>query len=246
MPSVPDTCTLDGCGRPRRKRGLCNNHYSQVQRGTLKVEGITFPPCTSPDCHGTAYARGLCYNHWQRDRSTGKFATNNTRRCSVEDCARIHHSEGLCKKHYDQRKNAGRKDQQVARIQRWVQDNPDRARASRAAYRAKNKDKLRKHNKVYIANNPQVAERSRKNYRARKYAAFVESFTSEDVIALYGTNCHICLEPIDMDAPRHPGDPGWELGYHDEHVIPLAKGGLHSLDNVRPSHGLCNLRKGAR
>jgi 5-methylcytosine-specific restriction endonuclease McrA len=47
-----------------------------------------------------------------------------------------------------------------------------------------------------------------------------------------------------MDAPRRIGVPGWSKGLHVEHVIALANGGLHSLDNCRPAHGICNVRKG--
>ncbi len=31
---------------------------------------------------------------------------------------------------------------------------------------------------------------------------------------------------------------------HQDHVVPLSKGGTHSLDNVVPSCRDCNLRKG--
>lgn len=31
-----------------------------------------------------------------------------------------------------------------------------------------------------------------------------------------------------------------------DHIVPLARGGSHSADNVQSAHLLCNLRKGAR
>jgi len=47
--------------------------------------------------------------------------------------------------------------------------------------------------------------------------------------------CHICTEGIaSLD------------DLHFDHVIPLSKGGPHAAENIRPSHALCNLRKGAR
>lgn len=71
------------------------------------------------------------------------------------------------------------------------------------------------------------------------------NYSEQDVLNTYGTNCHICLEPIDLSAPRKCGDEGWERGLHIDHVYPLSKGGSDSLDNVRPSHGQCNVRKWA-
>jgi len=32
---------------------------------------------------------------------------------------------------------------------------------------------------------------------------------------------------------------------HIDHLVPLAKGGSDTLENVRPAHGICNLRKWA-
>ena len=31
-----------------------------------------------------------------------------------------------------------------------------------------------------------------------------------------------------------------------DHVIPLARGGTHSNDNIRPAHAKCNLRKSSK
>ena len=49
-----------------------------------------------------------------------------------------------------------------------------------------------------------------------------------------------------MSAPRKCGLPGWQNGLHIEHVIDLALGGLDTLENVRPSHAVCNLKKNPR
>lgn len=68
-------------------------------------------------------------------------------------------------------------------------------------------------------------------------------FSASTVIFTYGTICHLCNGEVDLDAPRQPGLPGWEMGLHVDHVIPLSKGGDDTLENVRPSHGKCNIRK---
>lgn len=47
--------------------------------------------------------------------------------------------------------------------------------------------------------------------------------------------CYICLKPL---------LPDQELEY--DHVIPLARHGTHTEDNIRLTHGVCNRRKNAK
>ena len=52
--------------------------------------------------------------------------------------------------------------------------------------------------------------------------------------------CQICTEPVDQEV-AWPDDKFPTL----DHVIPLARGGLHVPENLQCAHLLCNLRKGA-
>lgn len=70
-----------------------------------------------------------------------------------------------------------------------------------------------------------------------------DHYSANTVLLTYGTDCHLCGGAIDLDAPRTPGKPGWEKSLHIDHVMPLSKGGDDTLENVRPSHGKCNIRK---
>lgn len=81
--------------------------------------------------------------------------------------------------------------------------------------------------------------------RAAKRVHSKKKFPRELVIDTYGDLCHICSETIDLDAPSLVGQPGWELSYHPDHVVPLSKGGADELDNIRPAHAYCNQRKWA-
>lgn len=103
---------------------------------------------------------------------------------------------------------------------RWVKENP-----------VKHKELIRKHSHIR---------------RARLLGNESEPYTEQEVLELYGTDCHICNEPIDLQANRRAGQDGWEKGLHIDHVIPILKGGPDTLENVRPSHGLCNISKGAK
>jgi hypothetical protein len=134
--------------------------------------------------------------------------------------------------------------------------------ANNARYRAAHPPKPKKPKsqpKIYPRNPEKANESSRKSRakypekrrelvrkrRALKKSLPHERFYEKDVLARWGTNCHICNEPIDFDAPRRTGWAGWERGLQLDHVIPIKKGGPDTLENVKPAHGICNLRKHA-
>jgi 5-methylcytosine-specific restriction endonuclease McrA len=96
--------------------------------------------------------------------------------------------------------------------------------------RVRDKEKISLLRKIGRANNPHMRK---------------SKFTMEEVVAVYGTDCYHCGEPIDFNAARLTGAPGWERGYHSDHLIPLSKNGPDELDNIRPSHGRCNVKKWA-
>jgi 5-methylcytosine-specific restriction endonuclease McrA len=86
----------------------------------------------------------------------------------------------------------------------------------------------------------------RRNRRARKKSVESDKYLESDILHIYGIECHICQETIDLSAPKKVGTTGWEKGLHLDHVIPLSKGGSDTVDNVRPAHGICNVRKSHR
>lgn len=143
----------------------------------------------------------------------------------------------------------------------WRIANPERYKEAQQKSAIKHRAKKRIYNANWSASNkelhrqmiadwqkrnPESKRRSANKRRAKVMATRHELYTEQQVIEKYGTNCHLCHLPIDFDAPRRVGRNGWEKGLHIEHLVPIDKGGPDILDNVRPSHGLCNLRKGAR
>ena len=97
----------------------------------------------------------------------------------------------------------------------------------------------------YRAAHPEIMAKHQRNYRARKRNAPSELYTTQQILDIYGSDCHICLEPIDLTAPRINHQFGWQKGLHLDHVIPISKGGEDMISNIKPSHAVCNLRKHA-
>jgi hypothetical protein len=53
--------------------------------------------------------------------------------------------------------------------------------------------------------------------------------------------CHLCDDFVDMALPRTLG-----LGATVDHLLPISKGGLDIMENVKLAHWSCNRRKGNR
>ena len=111
---------------------------------------------------------------------------------------------------------------------KWKQANPEIAHAN-----------ARKQYQAWVSRHPGLsAEQGRKRQqtrRARKKQVFVEEINPAVVFERAGGRCGVCKEPIDKTKP-----------WHVDHIIPLAKGGVHSYGNVQPAHARCNLQKGAK
>ena len=127
----------------------------------------------------------------------------------------------------------------------WREHNPDKFKNSLRANYLKNKEKRLQDARSWRQNNKEAKREYNRRRKSLLRNATAESFTDADVLAKYGVICHICLEEIDLAAPRWTGQKGWERGLHIDHVIPISKNGPHSINNVKPSHGLCNVIKNA-
>jgi len=121
----------------------------------------------------------------------------------------------------------------------------------RAAIRYKNfteeqKAQHRERNRMYKAANPDKFAGYERKRRALKNSLEHSEYTIEDVLNKYGSICYICQKEIDLSAPSRTGRKGWEKGLHIDHYVAIANGGADTLENVRPSHGLCNTIKNKR
>lgn len=62
-----------------------------------------------------------------------------------------------------------------------------------------------------------------------------------DLLARDGPTCHLCSESVDPDL-RSPHPRSGTV----DHLVPIALGGSHSLDNVRLAHRSCNISRGTK
>ena len=122
-------------------------------------------------------------------------------------------------------------------------------RAQAAEYRrqqvAKDPEKFKRQEKEWKKRNPHKKPNSGRD-RAKKKGVEYKYYTRQQVFDRDGYDCYLCGDPTDLTAPHVRGQPGWETYPHIEHVIPLAKGGIDTLDNVKVAHAKCNIDKGVK
>lgn len=140
---------------------------------------------------------------------------------------------------------AANRERLVEQKRQWRRENPD----YQGQWRSRNRDQVAIYNRQWHeAHRGERADygRSRRQAdpayfrlsnarrRALKRAATVQPFTAADLTAYY--------EARGLDACVYCGGPH----EHDDHVIPLARGGHHAIWNLVPACAACNCSKGAK
>jgi 5-methylcytosine-specific restriction endonuclease McrA len=115
------------------------------------------------------------------------------------------------------------------------------------AWQKKNKDKTKQYRKKYAASakGKETYKKAAQRRRERISVNGKERWSLDEFLRRYAiVLCVECGDAIDLSAPRHAGSKGWERGLQIDHKIAIAEGGTDTLDNLSPTHGLCNLKKG--
>lgn len=140
----------------------------------------------------------------------------------------------------------------------YRRDNPEKIIEMRSTYRKNNLEKIRAASRRKYwedpesrrafqrqnrKDNPDYLREANRRRRAKLRDIPSERYSDQDILDKFGTLCHLCLGEIDLDAPRWTGFLGWERGLHLDHVVPISRGGSDLIENIRPSHGICNVKK---
>jgi 5-methylcytosine-specific restriction endonuclease McrA len=114
------------------------------------------------------------------------------------------------------------RDKERDRIAQWRADHPEAWKAARSKAQKSARGKA-------------TAALSKKTRRAREEGTRTGTISVKGVYLRYGMRCSICDKPIEL-----------QVEATIDHVVPLARGGTHTEDNLRPAHRRCNAWKGDR
>lgn len=127
------------------------------------------------------------------------------------------------------------KDRAKKRIYQWAKDNAARVQANHREWQDKNRDKMREIMKRHYAASPgryrNYAREAEFRRRTREKQGRVGRADYQLVILMSNGNCGICAKEVARE----------DLSY--DHIIPISKGGAHSLENLQLAHVYCNKRK---
>jgi hypothetical protein len=68
------SCTLDGCKRAYRAKGLCFFHYKKWRRSELESRPSRYDTCGKEGCKKKVVGHGLCQEHFDAWKSSRKSA----------------------------------------------------------------------------------------------------------------------------------------------------------------------------
>jgi hypothetical protein len=65
-------CSVAGCKRAYRAKGLCFFHYRKWRRGELEGRPRRYNTCSKPDCKKKVAGHGLCQEHYDAWKKKAK------------------------------------------------------------------------------------------------------------------------------------------------------------------------------
>lgn len=204
MTNLGKLCSVDGCARPSRSKSMCKRHYDEQHRAARVAK------------EGEALR-----DHRRRYYADNKDAFRRRR----QKFAKAHPN-------YYRDIYQDRKEPVKARARAWLKANPERARATHAAYYRANGEDIRRKVNLYRQANPDAVKNLKANYRARKRKAD-GSHTEAEIARLLVKQrgrCACCKIKLNGQ-------------FHRDHRTPLTMGGSNRIENIQLTCPTCNLQK---
>jgi 5-methylcytosine-specific restriction endonuclease McrA len=212
------TCSLDGCGRIHRARGLCASHYNAQHSPNTKA----WWPCSACGklvwkfSSANAKRRVVCSDRCKYMITWGKYRSASQE--LVGPVPRPRRERPTARPH--RRMFARLVSGQCRQCDAWFLDYPE-GKARRVS--------------------PYCSRRCRRRAQRHSRSRFLIRDKARQ--ALYKRDqwvCQLCFTAVDPDLDIMDN---WAASL--DHIIPQSKGGTHTPDNLRLAHRWCNSAQGA-
>jgi 5-methylcytosine-specific restriction endonuclease McrA len=232
------TCVWDGCDRRPTKRGYCDRCYKRARKtgaldldpryGTCRYCGVRLiagragpVPTQCAECAETRRREGM-YATWRAQREAAFQTTRRWATCA--DCGEQFERNIRDTKSFQCK--PCRAAAKAEWLRQWAERHPAKAHASKRKWLEANREYM-----YWRAHRRRVLARS----------AEADKFARADIFERDGWACQICGLHLDPSV-KFPSNDSPSI----DHIIPIALGGTHTLDNVQAACMGCNRRKGGR
>jgi 5-methylcytosine-specific restriction endonuclease McrA len=110
----------------------------------------------------------------------------------------------------------------------YYEENKPMLLDKQSSYRKSNPEKVKEQFDAWRANSPEVVKANSKKRKARMRGAGIKKITPKEIKNLLAQKCFYCQQ---NDATQI------------DHVVPVARGGTHSIGNLLPACTSCNSSK---
>ncbi len=226
-------CDVEGCERKHRARGLCSSHYNQQHQPDRHKPATTQcvacgTPVSKRGSRGKRY-RPTCSTMCRYYLQFGEWQSSTWVQPAWPQCALPARHPAMQPKPKPPRVFAS------GHCQHCHSPFTTETTSGEARYCS---DRCAKRYAKKI---------SRHKRRAIKHAADYEpGITWQTVAKRDGMNCHLCGDATNTTDYEVTADGTWLVGitYPSlDHVLPLSKGGAHTLSNTKLAHFMCNWEK---
>jgi len=178
-------------------------------------------------------------------RNNGKYYRSSCKECEIAAARKWNCENAERTKQNRHELYIKNKKQENESSRKWKQENKERVIESKLLWYYNNRDKAILSSREYRRkDNEAVKQRTAKWFRENKNKA-CEYVRRRDALKMENRVGVVCYDEIlrrDCGICHICGKPVMSK-LHFDHIVPLSRGGMHSMDNIAVSHSKCNLRK---
>ena len=248
-------CSVDGCDKPVQAKGLCNTHYKRLQRlgDPLACVKETKPHKPAPVAVCPVCGKEF-KSHIEHGNRRKKYCSTECRKAAIgtgtatklkwktcECCGSMFVAKQCNVKYCNQCKANGSVHAHLYKKSEKHINKRTHGICEQCGTQFVNKfgEKKKKYCSVECMKASPTYKETRARHartrRARKRGACCVPYSKKDIYKKCGWFCGICGKPINP-LLKHPHQESLSI----DHIVPLARGGADSIENVQFAHLICN------